>query len=195
MSANRITIGRLGRSESGATMFLWLQPSAATERVEDDDAFIAAIEQHKKLLYKIARLYSDNAADRQDLTQDMIVALWQSYPRFDGRSKWSTWMYRVCLNVAISWQRDHRRRRVRHHDSDQLVLDAVPAPINERQAQIELIQQLLVHLPEMDRALVLLHLEGQEHDEIAEILNISSSNVATKLGRIKQKLQQHLALS
>lgn len=174
-------------------MLSLFKTDTAAMPLADDDAFIAAIEHHKKLLYKIARLYADNATDRQDLTQEMIIALWQSYARFDGRSKWSTWMYRVCLNIAISWQRDRRRHAARMQVTDHILLDAMPAADNERQSQLELIQQLLRHFNEMDRALVLLHLEGQDHDEIALILNLTVSNVATRLGRIKQKLQQQMA--
>lgn len=159
----------------------------------DAEAFMGLLETHKKIIFKIARLYTENVADRQDLTQDMIMTLWQSQDSFAGNSKWSTWMYRVCLNVALSWKRSKRRYDAKHTELDAALIEWVPAPHNERQEKFELLQQLLHHLAEMDRALILLHMEGQDYDEIAAIMNLSASNVSTRLSRIKQKLQDQLS--
>ena len=80
----------------------------------DAEVFMDLLEAHKKIIFKIARLYTENVSDRQDLMQDMIMMLWQSQGHFAGNSKWSTWMYRVCLNVALSWRRSKRRYNARH---------------------------------------------------------------------------------
>lgn len=167
---------------------------AAEPMLTNDDDFVRTLESHKKILFKIARLYARQTADRNDLIQEMTIALWQSYPRFDARSKWSTWMYRVCLNVAISAQREQRRQKRHAPMADPILLETLTAPDDERHAHLEIIQQLIRHLPQLDRALILLHLEGQEHEEIAQILSLSVSNVATRLGRIKQKLQADMAV-
>ena len=167
--------------------------NALHSKPADADVFMGLLETHKKIIFKIARLYTENVADRQDLTQEMIMMLWQSQDNFAGNSKWSTWMYRVCLNVALSWKRSKRRYDTKHSDIDGALIDLLPAPNNERQERFEQMQQLLHHLAEMDRALILLHMEGQDYDEIASIMNLSASNVSTRLSRIKQKLQDQLS--
>jgi RNA polymerase sigma factor (sigma-70 family) len=152
----------------------------------NDQEFANALEAHKKILFKVASSYCDNAADRQELTQEIAIALWRSFPRFCGRSKLSTFVYRVALNVAISFVRSSARRTRHTVALDEAVLEvaAVAADDNSR-----VIAELLGKLAPLDRALVLLYLEGHDHDAIGEILGISTSNVATKINRIKQRLR------
>ena len=154
-----------------------------------DTDVLALVEQHRKILFKIAAAYADSEADRQDLVQETVVQLWRAYPRFDRRARFSTWMYRVALNVALSHARERQRRSRRTVAIDEAVLERVAAPPAHDAALAE-VHALLAGLPELDRALVLLHLEGHAHDEVGEILGISASNVGTRLGRIKQKLRQ-----
>src|SRR5438874_11773596 len=80
---------------------------------DESEPFVAALAAHKKIVYKVARLYCANEADQQELTQEIVIQLWRSFARFDGRSKLSTWMYRVALNVAISYVRAERRSEER----------------------------------------------------------------------------------
>ncbi len=74
------------------------------------DRFLTQVEEHKRILYKVANAYCANQDDRQDLIQEIVLQLWRSFDRFDGRSKFSTWMYRVAMNVAISAARSQTRR-------------------------------------------------------------------------------------
>jgi RNA polymerase sigma-70 factor, ECF subfamily len=153
----------------------------------NDQGFVSALEAHKKILYKVAASYCDNAADRQELMQEMAIALWRSFPRFDGRSKLSTWMYRVALNVALSFVR-RSRQRTRHTVAlDEAVLEIAAVATDDDNQRV--IAALLGRLEPLDRALVLLYLEGHDHDTIGEILGISTSNVATKINRIKERLR------
>lgn len=154
--------------------------------------FVAQLTAHRKILFKVARLYCANAADREELTQDIVVQLWRSFARFDGRSTFATWMYRIALNVAISRVRDERRRPSRTVPLDDAVLETARAEQQE-DAGFADVAALLGRLDALDRALVLLHLEGHGHDAIAAILGISVSNVGTKLHRLKQRLRQTLA--
>ena len=153
------------------------------------DRFVALLEEHKKILYKVASSYCGNPADRQDLIQEMVVALWKSFGRFDDRYRFSTWMYRIALNVAISFYRSEVRRTKHTVPAGDSVLEIAAA--SESAApddEFRLLQSLMQQLGELDRALLILYLDGNRYDTIGEILGISETNVGTKISRIKQKL-------
>jgi RNA polymerase sigma-70 factor (ECF subfamily) len=157
---------------------------------------MAEIERYKKILFKVAYLYCANEADRQDLMQDITIQLWRSFERFDGRSRLSTWMYRVSLNVAISWGRARRRHVGGAVPLTDVALENRLIVEQSAEASMEvriLLAELLQKLDGMDRALALLYLEGYDHADIGETLGITTTNVATRLSRIKQKLRQAVA--
>lgn len=156
------------------------------------DQFVSELETHKKILYKVARVYGLTAADRQDLVQETVVALWRSFDQFDGRSKFSTWMYRVALNVALLWVRE-QRDTFRTVALDGGVLDTTLADEAADDMPLELrmfLGQLIGRLSPLDRALILLNLEGHDHGAIAEVLGLTPTNVATRLSRVKQRLRE-----
>jgi RNA polymerase sigma factor (sigma-70 family) len=158
----------------------------------DHNHFLSELEAHKKILYKVARVYGPTPADRQDLVQDIVIALWRSYEQFDGRSKFSTWMYRVALNVALLWVRGQRDAR-KLVALDDCILDATLAEKADDAMPMELrmfLSQLLDRLSPLDRALILLSLEGHDHASIADVLGLTPTNVATRLSRVKQKLRE-----
>jgi RNA polymerase sigma factor (sigma-70 family) len=153
--------------------------------------FVDRLDRHRNILYKIANAYCREAGDREDLIQEIVVQLWRSFPRFDDRAAFSTWMYRVAVNVAVSFKRT-RMRASRHiapaHES---VLEALPALEEaERDERHRLLRELIDGLEPLDRALTILYLDGYSHSEIAAIFGISQSNVGTKLGRIKARLKR-----
>lgn len=155
------------------------------------DRFLILLDEHKKILYKVAGSYCRNPADRQDLLQEMVVQLWRSFDRYDDRYRFSTWMYRIALNVAISFHRTETRRS-RHTvpAEDSLLEIAVAAPESAAlDDDLRILQHLIEQLDELDRALVILYLDGNRYDTIAEVLGISETNVGTKISRIKQKLR------
>jgi RNA polymerase sigma factor (sigma-70 family) len=158
----------------------------------DQGRFLALLEEHQRILYKVANAYCRNREERPDLIQDIVLQLWRSFGSFDGRARFSTWMYRIAMNVAISTYRSGRRRI---HDAvplEDIGLDLAAADraMEVASEDIRLLHQLIQNLDEMNRALIVLFLDGYSHDEIAEIVGISASNVATRLHRIKQKLQR-----
>ena len=157
---------------------------------EVQDRFVALLEEHKKILYKVASSYCRNPGDRQDLVQEMVVALWKSFGRYDDRYRFSTWMYRIALNVAISFYRNEVRR-TRHNvpAGDFLLEIAATGESTAADDELRSLQTLMQQLGELDRALLILHLDGNRYDTIAEILGISETNVGTKINRIKQKLR------
>lgn len=158
------------------------------------DRFQALLDEHKKVLYKVAASYCRNPADRPDLVQEIVVQLWRSFDRYDERYRFSTWMYRIALNVAISFYRTETRRTRDTVPAEESILEIAAGPEAEAVDEgLRLLHASIARLDELDRALVLLYLDGNRYDTIAEVLGISETNVGTKLGRIKQKLRRDLA--
>ena len=158
----------------------------------DESRFLALLEAHKGILYKVAYAYCPRREERPDLVQEMVVQLWRSFGRFDGRAKFSTWMYRIAMNVAISFHR-RERRRIRDAvpiEEPGIDLAAADRVMDEASEDLRTLHRLIGRLDEMSRAIVLLHLDGYPHDEIASIVGISNSNVGTRIHRIKQRLQR-----
>jgi RNA polymerase sigma-70 factor (ECF subfamily) len=156
------------------------------------DRFLELLEQHKGILYRVAGAYCRDRDDRADLIQDVIVQLWRSFDRFDGRCKFSTWMYRIAINVAISRGRSERRRIRDAVSLDDLGLDlaAADAALDAASDEVRQFHRVLARLDALDRMLVLLYVEGYSHDEIADVAGISTANVATRIHRLKDRLQR-----
>jgi RNA polymerase sigma-70 factor (ECF subfamily) len=156
--------------------------------------FQKIIEQHKGILFKVARVYCPNEDDRQDLIQEMMIQIWQSMHKYNNQFKLSTWLYRISLNVAISFYRKNAVRK-----SNQIVLNEQIAQIpetdeSEQEQQLNLLLQFIHELKELDKALMLLYLEEKSYKEIAEIIGITETNVSTKISRIKIILKQKFSL-
>ncbi len=160
--------------------------------MSSEERFLGLLEEHKKILHKVASSYARTAQDRQDLAQEMAVQLWRSFERFDGRGKFSTWMYRVALNVAISHVRSEMTRTRHVVPGEPGLLELVADPAGPPDDDLRLLYEAMERLDELDRALLILHLDGHRYDTIAEILGISETNVGTKLARLKQKLRRDL---
>jgi RNA polymerase sigma factor (sigma-70 family) len=155
--------------------------------------FLERIDRHRGILFKVAAAYCASAQDREDLVAETIAQLWRSYPRFDGRVAFSTWMYRIAVNTAISFYRGEARRR-RAATMPESVLERVPAPqASEADDRLDLVRELIAQLEPLDRALMLLYLEEYSYAEIGTILGVSESNVGTKIGRIKARLKRDAA--
>jgi RNA polymerase sigma factor (sigma-70 family) len=158
--------------------------------------FELLITQHKGIIYKVANAYCKDADERKDLVQEIIIQLWRSFPSYDHAFKVSTWMYRVALNVAISfYRRDSRRKNVTIILSDDLIEIIPDDEPSETEGQLYQLQQFISELKELDRALIILYLEEKSQKEIADILGLSESNVSTKVDRIKQKLKKRFLLT
>lgn len=149
--------------------------------------FLALLREHHKIVLKVASVYARGGQDRNDLAQEIAIQLWRSFPRYDPERRFSTWMYRVALNVGISFA---RRERTRGGRFEPLADPAgVAADVDEPDERLKQLHAVIAGFAELDRALILLYLEERPHSEIAAILGISETNVATKLGRLKQRLR------
>lgn len=157
---------------------------------EQQQYFQQIIAQHQGILFKVARTYCQNENDRDDLVQEMIIQIWRSLDRYDKSCNLSTWLYRISLNVAISFYRKSSARP-KHYVMPGTETDQISANDQaENESQLNQLEQFINELKELDKALMLLYLEEKSHAEIAAILGISTSNVGTKIGRIKEQLRK-----
>jgi RNA polymerase sigma factor (sigma-70 family) len=161
--------------------------------------FEALLREHRKIVLKVAALYMRDAEDRGDLEQEICVQLWRSFGSYDAqRAKFSTWMYRVALNVAISQVRRRRRMpldRIDPLNEVHVATIATSESSPEEEGHFTELYEFVRQLDGINRALVLLYLEDRRYEEIAEILGISETNVSTKISRIKQRLRERIKAS
>lgn len=160
---------------------------------DDVRTFEALLEQHRGIVLKVAASYARNLHDRADLAQEIAAQLWRAWPEYDPERRFSTWMYRVALNVAISHLREAERRGrhtvpldEKHHDI------AGAGPNHDAQAQVQLLHRFMATLDPLNRALLLLYLEERSGREIAEVLGISESNVTTRVSRLKRRIHDYI---
>ena len=155
------------------------------------DIFLKVIENHKGIIYKIANSYCKVREERKDLTQEIIIQLWESFDKYDKQFKFSTWIYRIALNTAISFYRKDKTRKGKTIEFSPIIQTSLIAdePALEN-PDLNKLQVFIQELREIDKAIILLYLDGLSQKEIAEIIGISPSNVGTKLSRIKNILLQ-----
>ena len=156
--------------------------------------FKAWLEEHRGILAKVGRSYASSAAEVDDLQQEMMLQLWISLPSFRGQSKPSTWIYRVCLNTAMTWHRgDSRRKRRIEPRADLGEVAAASASPAESAGNRDLLEKLYaaIHaLPQFDRALVLLLLDGVAYREMAEVTGMTENHVGVALTRARKRLAE-----
>jgi len=161
----------------------------STRDLKED--FIALVEKHQGIIYKVSKMYCDNEECSKDLFQDILVQLWQSFPSFNQKSKFSTWMYRVALNTAIA-----RFRKDKKNTED--CVPEMPANIpeediySEKEARRTLVHKAISKLSKAEKAIIILYMDDYTYEEISEISGMTLSNVGVKISRIKTKLQKIL---
>ena len=162
---------------------------AATMQDSTRQHFGELLERHRGIVFKVAYSYCPHPDDRADLVQEIAAQLWRAFPGYDADRSFSTWMYRIALNVAISSLRS-RRRDLHSVPLDESLHD-VPGDEGDHETaeQLRLLRQYIARQDPLNRALLLLYLEDRSHREIAEILGISEGNVATKISRLKQRIR------
>lgn len=159
-------------------------------RVNIEQEFLGRINEHKGILFKIAKLYMDTKVDQEDLYQEMVCQLWKSYTSFSGASQFSTWMYRVCLNTAITYfKKDNKISKSTLRFSGEEHLLRQEEASFEVENQINYLYTAIHDLNDIEKALIFLYLEGFSHLEIGNNLGISEGNARVKLNRTKNKLQ------
>ncbi len=154
--------------------------------------FQALIEGHKKILYKVCNSYCKDRDSREDLAQEIVIQLWRSFGKFDGRCQFSTWMYRIALNVAISFYRSESARTRHVISGERNLLETVDETGNPPE-DVRLLYEFIERLDPLNKALILLYLDENSYQEIAEVLGITETNVATKISRLKNKMKMEFS--
>jgi len=158
-----------------------------TETAEQE--FLLLVNQNQGIIRKVCHLYGRNDADKEDLYQEIVIQLWKSFSSFRGEAKFSTWMYRIALNTAISNLRKQSRK------VELSFPEFIPKEIadtEEEKIKEEKLKEMyaaISRLTEVEKAIVMLYLEDKSYDEMEEILGISSGTLRVKMNRIKDKLR------
>lgn len=158
----------------------------------ENEEFLQKIADNQGIIRKICHLYCDNQADRDDLAQEIIYTLWKGRSRYNPSLKYTTWMYRVALNVAISFYRATIAYKRKLQLAEKKEQEVVSLPGARDDENLTLLHAHVSALSELDRALIILYFEGGSYKEIGEILGITETNVATRLSRIKERLKKEI---
>lgn len=152
--------------------------------------FLEQIEQHKGVIFKISKMYMDNFDDQKDLFQEITFQIWKAFPNFEGRSKFSTWMYRIALNTAIVFLKSEKKRSlITNYDIQNVQISTLEYDKQDEE-NLAKMYTAIQKLNEIDKALIFYYLEDFSGREIAENLGISEVNARVKLNRAKEKLKQ-----
>ena len=157
--------------------------------VERHQLYLDILEKHKGIVFKVARSYCSNEFDREDLVQEILAQIWRSLDTYNDAFKVTTWMYRVALNVAISFYRKDKSAAYKHTEIEDRLLTYDMVQESENEQNLSALYAFIDELNDIDKAVLLMYLEGENQAEIAANLNITISNVSTKISRIKQKLK------
>ena len=155
-----------------------------------DASFLAAINQHLGIAHKVCRMYVPAGEEPEDLLQEMMYQLWRSYSSFQHQAQFSTWMYRVCLNTAITYLRKNTKNKEKALTGKHL---QIPDPSSASPDDIQdLLYRAIGKLTDVNKALILLYLEDLSYEEMAQITGLTVSNVSVRLVRIKKELEKQL---
>jgi RNA polymerase sigma-70 factor, ECF subfamily len=151
--------------------------------------FLQNITQNQGIIHKVTRIYCDNEDDRKDLFQEILIQLWKSYDKFREQSKFSTWMYRVAINTAITNFKKEAKSRKKSEIGKDLYLLADEPYDEEKEEHLKLLYEAINQLTGIEKSITLLYLEDKQYEEISEITGISQNYVRVKMNRIKKKLE------
>jgi len=156
------------------------------------EKFLKIFEENLGVVIKISMAYTTSKHDREDLTNDITLELWRSFGNFKGDSKVSTWIYKVALNTAMNYKRKKLKDSFFSFQGDFKQEDHGNLLVEKElddSTETEILYQCIDELNELNKALILLFLEGKSHEEISEITGISKSNVGTRISRIKDQIK------
>jgi RNA polymerase sigma-70 factor (ECF subfamily) len=155
----------------------------------NESVFLQHIRDNQGIIFKLVNLYAKDQEEQKDLCQEIIYQAWRGWPTFRGDAKFSTWLYRISLNTLLTYQR--KARPVKYQEDLSSLPHAVDAEAGAGE-EARLLYKAIRSLPETERALITMHLDGYGHAEIAAMAGITENHVAVKLHRIKAKLKEIL---
>jgi RNA polymerase sigma-70 factor (ECF subfamily) len=160
------------------------------QKQDAEREFEKHIREHELLLHKVCRIYAYTDADRQDLFQEIVIQLWKAYPGFKGGSKFSTWLYRVAINTAITGLRK-KKDFITSYEPGELPVHIADDGRNEQaEAQLAQLYKAIEQLNDIEKAIVMLYLEDRSYEEMEEIMGIGQGSLRVKMSRIKDKIRQ-----
>jgi RNA polymerase sigma factor (sigma-70 family) len=160
---------------------------------ELEKTFVEFFKPNQRLIHKICRIYTDNAEDHQDLFQEITVQLWRSFPGFKGEAKFSTWMYKVALNTAMTLFRKPQKRGLQQADVDVSSLKMEYEVYEDDEYKLKKMYKAIHELSDVDKALIMMYLEDKSYREIGEILGITEGNARVKMNRAKNNLKTKIS--
>lgn len=157
---------------------------------QSEQEFLDRVMDAQGIVHKVCGMYCDDEEDKKDLFQEILINLWKSYPSFRGHSKFTTWMYRVSLNVAIQHLQKLKKNKAYTTLPDKFDEMNNPGKENLPEKEIQQMYAAIDQLNEVEKAIVMLYLEEKGNEEIAEIMGISQNYVRVKMTRIREKLKK-----
>jgi len=162
-----------------------------SRKMPKEEVFVDLIKEHQSLIFKVSAMYTENKHDQKDLYQEIVYQLWKSFDSFQEKSKISTWMYRVALNTAIK-QLNSRKRNANATSMEGVVLPGIDDTEELLEERMRLLHKEIQKLSILERGIILLALEGRKYEEIAEITGLTTTNIGTRMSRIKTKLKSEM---
>jgi len=173
-----------------------IEESDRVQPADRRDAFLRLVEQYEPALHRLTFGYADQPSDREDLFQEIAIALWQALPKFRGESSQRTWLYRIAHNVSISASTRSHKRAQKETALPEGEDFRSPAMSSEdavlRSEKQELLARAIRGLQSLDRQLILLHLEGLNYAQIEEVCGMSQSAIASRLSRLRDRLRTQI---
>jgi len=157
-----------------------------------EEEFLKVFEANVGIVIKIAKAYTNTTYDREDMINDIVLELWRSFDTFKGQSAVSTWIYRVALNVSMNYQRKKKKRDslFTFWSNSKQFEGLCWLTEHDDTPETELLYRSIDMLDAINKAIILLYLDGKTHEEIAHITGISKTNVGTRIGRIKEQIKK-----
>ncbi|MGC5742944.1 RNA polymerase sigma factor [Chryseobacterium sp. NFX27] len=156
---------------------------------ELEKTFVDFFKPNQRLIHKICKIYTDNAEDHEDLFQEITVQLWRSFPGFKGEAKFSTWMYKVALNTAMTLFRKPQKKVLQHADIDVSSLKMEYEVYEDDEYKLKKMYKAIHELSDVEKALIMMYLDDRPYKEIGEILGITEGNARVKMNRAKNNLK------
>lgn len=155
--------------------------------------FISSLQSNQGIIHKVCIMYCDDVTDREDLFQEIVINAWNGFPRFKQEARFSTWLYQIALNTAISWYRKNNKKSISFIRTDKTpVIQHDPWIAAEQEEKLNMLHAAIATLNKVDKAVITLFLEDYDYATIGEMLGISANNVGVKMNRIKTALKKHV---
>lgn len=155
-----------------------------------EQQFLKIFEKNKGIIIRISGAYAKTTHDREDLINDIALELFRSFKRFQGNSKVSTWIYRVALNTSMNYKRKRKNETLFSTQDFRNSTNEVKWIELDDSPNLDILYQCIDDLNEINKAIILLYLDNNSHDEISEIMGMSKTNIGTRVGRIKGELKK-----